>query len=279
MHDALRGLDWDTVSHGGDSRLASDVGELEELEAAFNGMQAKLRKSMDEALEARAHEMKATLLALQSQMDPHFVYNMLTTIGIMAEEGMRAEIAESVQNMTHLLRYISSGKSAVVTLGEEVEYARRYLACMKARFREDLSFDDRGAAGRSSTCGCPKLIIQPIIENTIKYGLAARPPWNVEIRGAGDDGGSWTISVMDNGPGFPAAKMRELETQMASLARPAADASLSISGMGLLNISIRLAIFYGSDAVCRVSNRPEGGAQVTIGGAHEPKTQVLGPGR
>ena len=70
-------------------RHASDLDELEELQLAFQDMQRKLRESMDEALEARAHEVQATLLALQSQMDPHFVYNMLTTIGIMAEEGMR----------------------------------------------------------------------------------------------------------------------------------------------------------------------------------------------
>lgn len=128
--------------------------ELEEREAAFHGMRAKLRQFMDEALEARAHEMKSTLLALQSQMDPHFVYNMLTTIGIMAEE---------------------------------VECARRYMACMKVRSRESLSYAidvPRGIMG----VRVPKLIVQPIIDNTITYGLSGRPPWNVQISGAGGPG-------------------------------------------------------------------------------------------
>ncbi len=278
IHDAIRGLDWDTVSHGSGPAVASDVGELEELEAAFGSMQAKLRRSMEEALEARAHETKATLLALQSQMDPHFVYNMLTTIGIMAEEGMRTEIAESVQNMTHLLRYISSGKSSVVSLAEELEYARRYLACMKARFREDLSFQVEVPQSLLEV-RVPKLIIQPIIENTVKYGLASRPPWVVDIRGAEDGGGRWTVSVADNGPGFPTAKLRELEEQLAARRHAAADASLAISGMGLANIAIRLSIFYGEEAVCRVANRQGGGAEVTIGGTREPRADVLGPGR
>jgi two-component system sensor histidine kinase YesM len=281
IHDALRGLDWDALSRGGDERLASDVGELEELEAAFNGMRVKLRQTMDEALEARAHETKATLLALQSQMDPHFVYNMLTTIGIMAEEGMTREIAESIQNMTHLLRYISSGKSTVVTLGDEIEYARRYLACMKTRFRESLSY---GIDVPGSLLGVrvPKLIIQPIIENTIKYGLAARPPWRIGITGSGDSAAGvrrWTISVTDNGPGFPEEKLRDLRSRMSSRKASTADASLSISGMGLLSISTRLAIFYGSEAVFSAANRPEGGAVVTIGGTHEPKTNLVGPDR
>ena len=208
---------------------------------------------MDDALEARAHQMKATLLALQSQMDPHFVYNMLTTIGIMAEEGMTGEIGASVRDLTHLLRYISSGKSAVVTLAEEIEYARRYLACMKVRFRDGLSFTIEVPEAILAV-RVPKLIIQPIIENTIKYGLASRPPWHVRISGAAAEAG-WTISVTDSGPGFPGGKLRELTEQMGSRAGAAADASLSISGMGLLNISTRLAIFYGAGAVFRVSNR------------------------
>lgn len=277
IHDAINGLDWDAVSRGVTSQLSSGLDELEELEAAFHGMQGKLRQSMDEALEARAHEMKAMLLALQSQMDPHFVYNMLTTIGIMAEEGMTREIAESVQNMTHLLRYISSGKSAVATIAEEIEYARRYMACMKVRFRDSLSYAidvPREIMG----VRVPKLIIQPIIENTIKYGLSSRPPWNVQISGGGG-GGRWSISVADNGPGFPAERLVDLDEKMSARAGLVSDPSLSISGMGLLNISTRLRIFYGEDAVCRAANRPAGGAVVVIGGAHEPKTNVLGAGR
>ena len=213
IHDALRGLDWDALARdGGPAGSATGVGELEELEAAFSGMRSTLRRTMDEALEARAHETKATLLALQSQMDPHFVYNMLTTIGIMAEEGMTREIAESIRNMTHLLRYISSGASTVVTLGDEIEYARRYLACMKTRFRENLSYGI-GVPDGLLEVRVPKLIIQPIIENTIKYGLTARPPWRIGITGR-DDGAAgvrrWTISVTDNGPGFPEEKLRDL---------------------------------------------------------------------
>jgi two-component system sensor histidine kinase YesM len=277
IHDAISGLDWEEVSREGTARLSSGLDELEELEAAFHGMRAKLRQSMDEALEARAHEMKSTLLALQSQMDPHFVYNMLTTIGIMSEEGMSREIAESVQNMTHLLRYISSGKAAVVTIAEEVEYARRYMACMKVRFRDSLTYTIDVPGGIMGV-RVPRLIIQPIIENTIKYGLSGRPPWNVEIRGE-DGGGHWAISVADNGPGFPEERLRDLGEKMSARAGPVPDPSLSISGMGLLNISTRLRIFYGDDALCSVANRPAGGAVVVIGGAHEPKTNVLGPGR
>ncbi len=276
IHDAINGLDWEAVSRGGAAGPSADLGELEALEVAFQNMQRTLRQSLDEALEARAHEMQATLLALQSQMDPHFVYNMLTTIGIMAEEGMSREISESVENMTHLLRYISSGRSAVASIAEEVEYARRYLACMKVRFRDGLSYVVDIPRGIEAI-RVPKLIIQPIIENTMKYGLSGSPPWKVSIRGEGGEG-RWTIRVHDNGPGFPAERLAALEAQIASRMGSVPDSALSISGMGLLNISSRLRIFYGDDAVYRIGNDPAGGATVLIGGTNEPKANALRPG-
>jgi two-component system sensor histidine kinase YesM len=274
MHDAVSRLDWEGVSQGTAARPSADLNELEELELAFQGMQAKLRASLEEALQARAHEMQATLLALQSQMDPHFVYNMLTTIGIMAEEGMTREIAESVGHLTHLLRYISSGKSSVVSISEEVEYATRYLACMKVRFREALA-TDICLPPQLMAVQVPKLIVQPIIENAMKYGLSGKPPWRVAIGGEMADG-RWSITVKDNGPGFPPARLEELRVQIATRMRAIPDSSLSISGLGLLNIASRLRLFYGDRAVYRLENSPGGGAEITIGGAYEAEAGILG---
>ena len=212
IHDALGGLDWNTVATPSSVRPTADLDELEALQLAFQNMQRKLRQSMDEALEARAHELQATLLALQSQMDPHFVYNMLTTIGIMAEEGMTHEIATSVENMTHLLRYISSGKSSVVTVEEEIEYARRYVECMKLRFRGSLFCDIELPPGLMRVT-VPKLIIQPIIENAMKYALRGRPPWHIAIRGEMVDG-RWQVCISDDGPGFDGESLSELRRRI-----------------------------------------------------------------
>jgi two-component system sensor histidine kinase YesM len=274
IRDALKGLDWNTVSQEFSSRPLSSLNELEELQLAFQNMQRKLRESMDEALEARAHEVQATLLALQSQMDPHFIYNMLTTIGIMAEEGMGGEISETVANMTHLLRYISSGESSTASIEEEVEYARRYMACMKLRFRDDMSYDISIATDLLKV-RVPKLIIQPIIENAMKYGMRSRPPWHLSINGE-ESGGRWKISIRDNGPGFDAVQLNRLRKVIEIRMKSPPDPALSISGMGLLNISTRLRIFYGDEATYRVENNPTVGAAIIIGGTCEPKTILLG---
>lgn len=276
IHDAIVGLDWERVSQETAPRPQSDLNELEELELAFSGMTATLRKSMHDALDARAHELQANMLALQSQMDPHFVYNMLTTIAIMAEEGMTADITRTVEDLTRLLRYISSGSASVVTVAEEVEYARRYLACMKTRFRDGLAFDISVDPDLRDV-PVPKLVIQPLIENAMKYGISRQPPWHISIRGK-IDGRKWKICVGDDGPGFPEARLRSLREEVASRMGSTPDARLSISGMGLLNTASRLRIFYGDDAVCTLENAPGGGAVVTIGGNREPGASLLRPG-
>ena len=240
-------------------------------------MTRTLRESMHEALDARAHELQANMLALQSQMDPHFVYNMLTTIAIMAEQGMTRDITQTVEDLTRLLRYISSGSSSVVTVTEEVEYARRYLACMKTRYRDGLSYDISIAAGLDAV-RVPKLLIQPLIENAMKYGVSRHPPWQISIRGS-LDGERWTICVRDDGPGFPPDRLVRLRAEIAERMVSVPDAQLSISGMGLLNAASRLRIFYGNDAVCTIENAPHGGAVVTIGGIREPGASLLRSGR
>jgi len=272
MHGAISALDWEAVSSGARPEVASDLNELEELQLAFQKMQGKLKQSMDEVLDARTHEIQATMLALQSQMDPHFIYNMLTTIGIMAEEGMGEEIARSVEHLTHLLRYISSGKSSVVTIADEVEYARRYLACMKIRFRDKLAFDIR-VPEELKGIRVPKLIIQPIIENTMKYGTSGRPPWRVSVEGEGEDG-HWRMRIRDNGPGFDGERLEDLRAEIRRRMSAGPDPALQISGMGLLNISSRLRLYYGDEAVYLLENNRDGGASVVIGGAREPRAQL-----
>ena len=146
-------------------------------------MRLKLNESIQEAVSLRAHEKEAQLVALQSQLNPHFIHNMLQTIGIMAEEGSPAAIQELILNLARMLRYVSSTEATTATLGTEIEYAESYLAAMRARFGESLEYviDVRPEMRQIVV---PRLILQPFIENCFKYGTTARPPWRIELRGA-----------------------------------------------------------------------------------------------
>ena len=254
IRSALASLEWQDTAKDGVAPPPEGLGELEELEAAFFGMRRKLRESVHEALESRTHELRATMLALQSQMDPHFIYNMLAIIGIMAEEGMYDPIREAIGHLTHLLRYISSGTSSYVTLAAEVEYARRYLACMKIRYAEGLEYSIVLPTTLEEVM-VPKLIIQPLVENSIKHGFSKKV-------------GVWSARVSDNGPGFDPETLESLNAPPAEEDEGLGAGSLGIGGLGLRNIKARLRLYYAESAVFTAGNGPSGGAQVVIGGGH-----------
>jgi two-component system sensor histidine kinase YesM len=246
--------------------LRSDPGEIDELRLAFRDMRRKLNESIREAVALRAHEKEAQLVALQSQLNPHFLHNMLQTIGIMAEEGSPAAIQDLIMNLARVLRYVSSTEGTTATLGTEMSYVESYLAAMQARFGESLEYlIDISDALREIVV--PRLILQPFIENCFKYGTSTRPPWRIELRGGCQDG-RWSIEILDNGPGFSPATLARISERLAARERAGGGLfPMSISGMGILNSYQRLRLAFGERIIFEIANRLEGGARVVIGAA------------
>ena len=140
LHSEIERLDLGNLDKIGAGLHKPDLGEIDELRLAFRDMRLKLNESIQEAVSLRAHEKEAQLVALQSQLNPHFIHNMLQTIGVMAEEGSPAAIQELILNLARMLRYVSSSEATTATLGTEIEYAESYLAGMRARFGESLDY-------------------------------------------------------------------------------------------------------------------------------------------
>jgi sensor histidine kinase YesM len=264
LHAEIEALDLENLDEIGAGTHKPDLGEIDELRLAFRDMRLKLNESIREAVSLRAHEKEAQLVALQSQLNPHFIHNMLQTIGIMAEEGSSEAIQGLIMNLARMLRYVSSTEATTATLGMEVEYAESYLAGMRARFGESLEYviDVRPEMMQIVV---PRLILQPFIENCFKYGTTGRPPWRIELRGHCLDG-RWSIEILDNGPGFAADTLARISDRLA--ARRQAESGLSpmsISGMGIVNSYERLRLAFGSEAAFEITNRPDGGARIAMG--------------
>ncbi len=211
----------------------------------------------------------AHMLALQAQMNPHFLYNSLNTIGAMAEEGMTEEVTSMCQDITSILRYISSDKESVSTVEEELEHCSLYLNCMKMRFKDKFTYefdiDDNLLEMK-----IPKLCIQLLIENSVKFVSKTAPPWYIRIEGY-IDAGQWLISVKDNGPGFDPEVDRHLRSQMDEILKYSRLPSLELDGMGILNIFIRFYLLFGHSFLFQFGNLPEGGAFVIVGGRFHEK--------
>ena len=118
----------------------------------------------------------------------------------------------------------------------------------------------------------PRLLIQPLVENCIKYALNVDPPWVIHITGYIKDS-CWVIQVKDNGSGFPPDFLDSFHKKVLEIDWKKPLPELSINGMGILNLYMRLFLKYKQDLIFSLDNLPGNGACVTISG---PLTQNIG---
>lgn len=242
----------------------TNIREIDKLRDSLNE-DIKSRKSATSSLMIlKEQEIQAQMLALQSQMNPHFLYNSLSTIAEMADEGLTAPVSTMCRDITSILRYISSNAEARTTLEEELENCDLYLGCMKLRYGEDLSYTFK-VNDELLDFQVPKLCLQLLIENAVKSVTTQKPPWEIEVEGHMDDK-AWYLTVKDNGPGFSGEADSHLRAEMDKILDKGLLPSLRIEGMGILNIFIRLYLEDGIPFVFDFGNSPRGGAFVTIGG-------------
>lgn len=239
--------------------------ELNTLYSALIAMQQKAQKSMEREITLQNQEMQSRMLALQSQMNPHFLYNSLATIQSMADEHMYSEIHLMCQNMSSILRYISSDHELLVPLQLEIKNTIDYLLCMKIRYDDDLNYEIT-IPDEMLNIKIPKLCLQLLVENSIKFTTKSiKPPWKVSITGTVTNT-YWELSISDNGAGFTETEIKDLNSKIDEINRTGLLPNLEIRGMGLMNIYIRFKLLYKGSHIFRISNLAQGGALVTIGG-------------
>ncbi|MCE5187696.1 MAG: histidine kinase [Eubacteriales bacterium] len=241
--------------------------ELNVLYDSFLELQHELVDSLNKQLLLKNQEMQSKMLALQSQMNPHFLFNSLQTIQSMADGNMNDEIVVMCQSMSSILRYISSDTETTVPLADEIRNTADFLCCMAIRYRNDLHYTFDFPEDMCSL-HVPKLCIQPLVENSIRYCTTMLPPYHIHVSGAMAHG-RYTITATDNGPGFTEEAIALIQEKILEIDETGLLPSLEIKGMGLLNIYLRFKILYDSDVIFRIINKENGGASITIGGRYE----------
>lgn len=264
LNKAIKSMSLETLAANSSVELHSGLNEWDRLNISFMKMNTRLKESLDQLLLARTQELQARLTALQSQMNPHFLYNSLATISAMAYEQMSDEIIIMCDNLSDMMRYIAADDSSLVELQTEIGYTEMYLTCMKLRYGEMLTCTIELDTSLQKIC-IPKIMIQPLVENALKYGTTTSPPWRISVNGRIADN-RWFIEVTDNGPGFNEQELSRFYAQVEDMAHNNALPALKLHGMGLLNVYIRLKLHYGSLMIFEIGNLPGRGARVTIGG-------------
>ncbi len=240
------------------------IREIDKLQDSINENIRSTKAATETMMTLKEQEVQAQMLALQSQMNPHFLYNSLSTIGEMAQEGLTQQATRMCDQVTEILRYISSNREQRSTLEEELEICDMYLDCLKMRHGEQLTGTIEVSDDMLDIL-VPKLCIQLLVENAVRSVTTVAPPWKVEIL-CWIEKESWYVTVSDNGPGFDPDIEQGLRSQMEHILKTGVLPSLKIQGMGILNIFIRLYLLEGIPFIFDLGNRSEGGAFVTIGG-------------
>lgn len=242
-----------------------DYYEIEYLCHAFADMRNRLNFMINETIVYKSLQMEERFRALQSQMNPHFMYNTLNVIGIMGLESGDNRINDACIKLSELLRYSISDPYSNSTFAGEFDNIESYLELMKLRYEHKLNYQivlDERLRDRE----LPKLVIQPFVENALEHAFD-KGHKAIEVRLRGElDGERWKIVIADNGKGFSEETLKVLQEEVDSFIRNDYDRTKNAAvtgGIGVRNTIARLELFYeGFDY--SFYNAETGGAVVVL---------------
>ena len=233
----------------------SDIEEFRILYARYNEMLESIAGYIDQKYANELLLIRARMQAMEAQIDSHFLYNTLECIYSMALLDGCSDVAQVVKSLSNTFRYISRTESAVVTIGQELEHVKDYVAIQQARLGDDISciitVDD-------SLLGCRmlKLSLQPLVENAFMHGFQSGPrPRSVYLTCEKREG-NLVFFVRDNGAGIQPERLEQLRSSIATRS--------GSEGVGLVNIANRLRIYYGERASLTIDSEPLKGTLVTM---------------
>lgn len=230
--------------------------ELSLIACQFNQMCDSLQSYISRVYVSEIKQKNAELLALQSQINPHFLYNTLEVIRMKAVSRGAGDVGDMVYILATLFRNTVKGET-FIPISEELDHCRLYLELFRIRYEGRLQFRIDVAAEALRYC-IAKFILQPVVENSILHGFQQDSDENFILVSGRIEGGDLILEVTDNGAGIT---VERLGTLRETLAGEGHDPKRSI---GLPNVNERLRILYGADYGLDVSSGEGKGTTVRI---------------
>lgn len=233
--------------------------EVEHLSRSVQSMVSTMRRLMEDIRQHEEEKRRSELDVLQSQINPHFLYNTLDSVVWMTENGRTQEAIVMLTALARFFRISLSNGRSIIPVADELEHARNYLTIQKMRYKNRFSADIFAEPGVGALY-TSKLIVQPILENAIYHGMEyADGEGEIHIRAfrAGED---VVIEVEDNGPGMPEEVVEQLLKPSQEGAVPRAKGS----GIGLRNVHTRIRLTFGPAYGLSIRSEPDRGTLVRI---------------
>jgi Putative regulator of cell autolysis len=234
--------------------------EFEVMNQTYNHMIDEIRNLKINVYEEKLNHQRAELKHLQLQINPHFFLNSLNIIYNLATVKDYSLIQEMTKCLVAYFRFMFRSNTYFVSLKDELEHTRNYLRIQQLRFPGHLAYRIE-ADPELLKYDIPPLVIQTIVENSIKYAVSMDGVLEVYIRVHSDaarDPGKLFVEIGDSGPGYPEEVLLKLRSNEESISEEG-------ENVGIWNIKRRLELLYKQEAFIAFGNAPEGGARAEIG--------------
>jgi two-component system sensor histidine kinase YesM len=253
LNDSIRDIEMGkvnpTVYIGGPS-------EVEHLGKTLRSSYDQINKLLKDIVASQEEKRKSELDALQSQINPHFLYNTLDSIVWMIEGEKYNDAVFMITQLASLFRVsLSSGKT-IIPVEDEIRHAMNYMNIQKVRFKDAFTIDFDVEEEVKNYCTV-KLIVQPILENAVYYGVKDMEDGEIRVKAYKGQNEDIFIEVSDNGFGMSSEQLEYLLTDDTKVRKRG-------SGVGLINVHRRIQLRFGEQYGLKVESEPDEGTTVTI---------------
>lgn len=242
--------------------------EIQHLGKSISNMAAQIRLLMKDIVSEHEAKRKQEFDTLQSQINPHFLYNTLDIIVWMIENEQKAEAVKAVTALARFFRIsLSKGKS-IITVRDELEHVRNYLMIQHMRFKNKFSYEIQ-AEEEVLELSSLKLMLQPLVENAIYHGMEFMDGDGEIILRAWKEEGELYFEVSDNGLGMTEEQVERLFSTSTHVA------SKRGSGIGVKNVNERIKLYFGEQYGLTIDSEPDEGTRVRIHLPAVPYGEIL----
>lgn len=235
--------------------MADDIVKMMEEMKMKVDAEKMLLEEQKKNLEVEAQLDRATFLALQTQTNPHFMFNTLNTIDRTIQLGKTEDARRMLHSISTLMRYNLSDGNVPAVLREEIEVTKEYLAIQKVRFSDRLSYAIEIDDSLLDTVFLPRFTLQPLVENAIIHGIAGKEDGGtVKIKAEENDDGVIILTIEDDGIGMTESAINEAMNKSWRASKH----------IGISNTRHRMELFMPSEDVFTIDSTPGDGTRITI---------------
>lgn len=247
-------IDYDNINMS-QSDIIRGNKEIIYLSSTYNIMLNKIENLIDQIMVKEEKKRVAELNALQSQINPHFMYNTLNVLKFMAEMQGADNIVDALNSFVYILTFVAKNEDSFIQLEDELQFIKHYISILKMRYANKFSvkYDvDNGL----SQIKILKFILQPFIENAIFHGFSGSSKiYEIRIRIYQDDGYVY-IQIQDTGIGMSSSKIDDIIS--------GSKASTGLNSIGISNVISRINLHYNAEASVRIDSVVDQGTNVMI---------------